>query len=414
MTITEDAPITIPGTVPYVHAGKTYAVPVVDPTTGKIDPSLLPSPAPPPPPPPPPPGQSTMGWFAGNGSAGIDAVGQLAVLGASPCQLFHVFNSFWTPSYLDIGQNFNPVNGQGKSLAGSQGLLITIPLCATGTNGAPVPGMLLSDTLTLANVNQYGILAQKLDAVLPSGQVIYVRPGHECNAGWYGWGNQGRVLYKESFVAVVETMRAAAPKRTFLFEWNVSGGWAPLTAQQPNPGTPFRDAASGETWEETYLGWYPGAAYVDVLGQDTYVGKWSMGLTTPHDESWIPAVYDALVKMAVQLGKPWATSEYGSNFGANPNPVVNGVTIDGDGVTATLITAAATVLKGQRPASSWDAEIGGWTASSPPPPGAYHVVYNWDNANPGATYMTSGSGTAVTPNPVYAKSCAALKAAWPA
>jgi hypothetical protein len=182
-----------------------------------------------------------------------------------------------------------------------------------------------------------------------------------------------------------------------------------LTSAQPAPTTPFQDQAAGETWQDTYLGWYPGADYVDYLGQDAYVGTYSMGLSnTPPDTAWIPAVWDAIVQMSVALVKPWAISEYGSLFPGNPQVVVNGVDVDGDAVTAQFITDTAIVVKGQRPESSWDSEIGGWVATTPPPPAAYQTLYNWTGSAP---YMTVGSPP--TKNPLYAKSDAAFALAWP-
>jgi hypothetical protein len=267
--------------------------------------------------------------------------------------------------------------------------------------------MLLSDTILPVNLAQYAVLGQKLVAAGCANSII--RLGHECNGGWYGWSHQGRDAYKAAFIAVVETMRSVVGNN-FLFEWNVSGGWAPLTASQPNPGTPFQDAQPGETYEETYLGWYPGAAYVDIVGQDSYVGQWSMGLSdSPPNTSWMPAVHDAIVKMAVQLGKQWSISEYGSNFGDNPQVSVNGKPVDGDAMTGLFITDITPAIKGLRLASAWDTQIGGWTAPTPPIAAMYSVLYNWTGD---ATYLTTGTGTTTAINPKYAQSAAAFKAAW--
>jgi hypothetical protein len=81
-----------------------------------------------------------------------------------------------------------------------------------------------------------------------------VRPGWEFNGGWYRWAAKGRAAeYVGCFRHVVTSMRAAAGSQ-FRFDWNPTVGAGEFPAEQA----------------------YPGDAYVDFVGVDSYdTSTWS-------------------------------------------------------------------------------------------------------------------------------------------
>jgi len=84
-----------------------------------------------------------------------------------------------------------------------------------------------------------------------------VRPGHEFNGSWYAWAAKGHeAAYAGCFRQIVTTMRSVSGE-AFQFDWSPNIGTGTFPAEQA----------------------WPGDAYVDFVGVDTY------------DQSWVPNSY---------------------------------------------------------------------------------------------------------------------------
>lgn len=84
-----------------------------------------------------------------------------------------------------------------------------------------------------------------------------VRPGHEFNGSWYAWAAYGhQAAYAGCFRQIVTTMRSVSGQ-AFQFDWSPNIGTGQFPAEQA----------------------WPGDAYVDYVGVDTY------------DQSWVPNSY---------------------------------------------------------------------------------------------------------------------------
>lgn len=111
------------------------------------------------------------------------------------------------------------------------------------------------------------------DAYLRTAQLLvqsgfadaYIRLGWEMNGGWYPWAANGKVLaadhtnypkgtgaYVAAFQHIVKEMRGQ-PGQHFRFVWNPATGYLQGNAD----------------------GFYPGDAFVDVIGLDAYCNTWN-------------------------------------------------------------------------------------------------------------------------------------------
>ena len=156
--------------------------------------------------------------------------------------------------------------------------------------------------------------AQRLVAAkLPT---TVIRPGWEFNGTWYPWSAKGKeAAFVGCFRHVVTTMRAV-PGSAFLFDWNPNLGPGAFPAEQA----------------------YPGDAYVDVIGVDTYDMSWAWyptpkGMTTEtaRAKAWTDIVsgnhgLTFWRDFASAHGKPMSLPEWGSTWrsdghGGGDNPV---------------------------------------------------------------------------------------------
>ncbi|MGZ0879247.1 glycosyl hydrolase [Priestia megaterium] len=118
---------------------------------------------------------------------------------------------------------------------------------------------------------------------------VVFRPFHENNGNWFWWGSAFTTpdQYKELYRYTVEYLRDKKKVRNFLYAFS--------------PGSPFNND------EAKYLLTYPGDAYVDILGFDTY----NNGEGT---DQWLKqVVQDAglISKIADSKGKVAAFTEFG-------------------------------------------------------------------------------------------------------
>ena len=117
-----------------------------------------------------------------------------------------------------------------------------------------------------------------------------IRLGWEMNGRWFRWGaDADAVAYAECFRQVVTTVRAVAPN--LKFDWNVNRG-----------------ASNGiSDTEELQNVAYPGDAYVDIIGVDTYDSwvDWNWALNDPEQGM------NAWLAFAREHGKKLSFPEWG-------------------------------------------------------------------------------------------------------
>jgi len=154
--------------------------------------------------------------------------------------------------------------------------------------------------------NQYYV--SLADALVAGGQGnSIIRLGWEFNGGWFPWAAKGQA---QDFVTywqqIVDSMRSV-PGESFQFEWNPTRG----------------DLGVGNL-----ANFYPGDAYVDIIGLDVYDIEWA---TYPGAQAeWqhmLTQTYglDWLASFASEHNKPVAFPEWGLGWGKGDNgaPVSN-------------------------------------------------------------------------------------------
>lgn len=85
-----------------------------------------------------------------------------------------------------------------------------------------------------------GYLAELRDAGVP----VLWRPLHEASGGWFWWGAAGAEAYKQLYISMYEKLTVEHNLTNLIWVWN---------GQSPD--------------------WYPGDAYVDIIGDDIYAGN---------------------------------------------------------------------------------------------------------------------------------------------
>ena len=134
-------------------------------------------------------------------------------------------------------------------------------------------------------------LAQRLVADGQGSSII--RLGWEFNGGWFPWAANGQAAaFVQYWKNIVTSMRSVAGQQ-FQFEWNPTRG----------------DLGVGNL-----ANYYPGDAYVDIIGLDVYdtqwpsmpgnATEWNTILTEPYGLNW-------LTSFAASHGKPVSLPEWG-------------------------------------------------------------------------------------------------------
>lgn len=86
-------------------------------------------------------------------------------------------------------------------------------------------------------------IAQQLLRMQEAGVPVLWRPLHEASGGWFWWGAEGADTYKKLYILLYETLTKEYGLNNLIWVWN---------GQDPE--------------------WYPGDAYVDIIGTDIYAG----------------------------------------------------------------------------------------------------------------------------------------------
>jgi mannan endo-1,4-beta-mannosidase len=87
-------------------------------------------------------------------------------------------------------------------------------------------------------------IAQELLILQDAGVPILFRPLHEASGGWFWWGAKGAEPYKQLYILLYEQLTQTYGLHNLIWVWN------------------------GQDKE-----WYPGDAYVDIVGEDIYPGE---------------------------------------------------------------------------------------------------------------------------------------------
>lgn len=138
-------------------------------------------------------------------------------------------------------------------------------------------------------------LAQNLVANHLGSSVI--RLGFEANCTWSSWfAGTDVTSYKRYYARIVTLMRKVSGAK-FIFDWN------------PLAGT------EGGSSLTTFDSFYPGDAYVDVIGLDQYDMKWQDSTSTPDQRwSWFqtrPMGLNDFKAFATKHRKPMSIPEWG-------------------------------------------------------------------------------------------------------
>jgi hypothetical protein len=156
-----------------------------------------------------------------------------------------------------------------------------------------------------------------------------IRLGWEFNGGWYTWAAKNDPTNWVKYWQRIVTVMRSASGSNFRFNWCSAQG-----QQQIAPPLV-----------------YPGDAYVDIIGSDTYNQTWTTGVATP-EERWNELVTQSygltwLKDFAKSHGKPISIPEWGT--GTRPDG-------HGGGDDPNFITQMAAWLKGNNVQyqSYWD------------------------------------------------------------
>jgi mannan endo-1,4-beta-mannosidase len=133
------------------------------------------------------------------------------------------------------------------------------------------------------------------DGLQQLGVPVLFRPLHEMNANWFWWGSQSPATYAALWRSLYNyiTVERRLTNVIWVYAPNFGRNWNSV------PGCGFLYDSSADNY-------YPGSAYVDVVGLDAY-------LVDPETNDCLRKDYQALIG----LGKPFAFTEIGRESG-NP------------------------------------------------------------------------------------------------
>lgn len=206
------------------------------------------------------------GIYAGNLSADESLA---STLGISPLEVYS--------DYPD-GTNYGTIADYSPpSLPSGCVISLGLNMCANGTNLSSVAG----------NIGTYTTLAKRL----PNGTIIRLGYEFDINTGPWGPANNTPAEYVAAWKLIHDAMMAV--NSSFIWDWCCN---------------------SGTSTAEQLMAWYPGDAYVDLIGFDHYDpgdGSWSQGL--------------AAITVASQRGKKVSIGEWGlKNSKDDPTFINNG------------------------------------------------------------------------------------------
>ena len=226
---------------------------------------------------------TSLGVYAGSGNiSGINSLGQS--IGAQPKYAMEFLDG---TSWATIS---NPSYFLGEWQNTGYSMIWGVPML-------PGSGASLAVGATGA-YNQYFVtLAQAMVAGGQGNSII--RMGWEFNGGWFPWAANGQAANFVAYWQQIVTAMRSVPGANFQFEWNPTRG----------------DLGVGNLAD-----YYPGDAYVDLIGMDVYDTDWGTytGATAEFNTMVTePYGLDWLASFAGAHGKPITFPEWGLGWGAS-------------------------------------------------------------------------------------------------
>jgi len=195
-------------------------------------------------------GHSDEGWFRGYTENNVRMAKQLWNLGGIPAFTWHwkvgADTVFYTKS-----KGFNAA-GCKSGVAGTSNdntcfnytKAFTDSTCSEANTSSSEYKSLMAD---VDKVSKHFLQLQD------SGVAAVWRPLHEAAGGWFWWGVGGSTCYKSLYKLVFDRMVNGNGVKNLIWVWNIE-----------------RDPTIGYDAAALNPAWYPGDAYVDVIGVDIY------------------------------------------------------------------------------------------------------------------------------------------------
>lgn len=195
-------------------------------------------------------GHSDEGWFLGYTENNVKMAKQLWNFGGIPAFTWHWKVGTDTIFYAQ---------SKGFNNAGcTDGVVATASnnTCFNYTKAFTDSSCSVADTAS----TQYKLMMTDVDKVSKwflqlqdSGVAALWRPLHEAAGGWFWWGVGGSTCYKSLYRLVFDRMVNVNGVHNLIWVWNIE-----------------RDPSIGYDYSALNPDWYPGDAYVDVIGVDIY------------------------------------------------------------------------------------------------------------------------------------------------
>lgn len=193
---------------------------------------------------------SDEGWFRGYTDNNVRMARQLWNLGGIPSFTWHwkvgADSVFYTKSkgFINVGCTDGVGGTSNENTCFNYTKAFTDSTCAEVNTASKEYKALAAD---LDKVSQHFLQLQD------SGIAAVWRPLHEAAGGWFWWGVGGSTCYKSLYRLVFDRMVNGNGVKNLIWVWNIE-----------------RDPAIGYDAAALNPAWYPGDAYVDVIGVDVY------------------------------------------------------------------------------------------------------------------------------------------------
>jgi hypothetical protein len=241
---------------------------------------------------------AALGVYAGSGNVGgVDSLGQ--AIGSQPKYAMEFLDGSSWASISDPSYFTSEWQSSGYSM------IWGVPML-------PNAGATLAQGATGAYNGYFVTLAENMVAAGQGSSIL--RIGWEFNGGWFPWAANGQAANFVAYWQQIVTAMRSVSGANFQFEWNPTRG----------------DLGVGDLAD-----YYPGDAYVDLIGMDVYDTEWgtypgaaaeftSME-TQPYGLDWLASFAGAHDKPITfpEWGLGWGPSDNGGPVSA-PNEQVSG------------------------------------------------------------------------------------------
>ena len=195
-------------------------------------------------------GHSNEGWFRGYTDNNLRMAKQLWNLGGIPSFTWHWKVGKDTVFYVKSSGFKNAGCTNGVAGTSSDNTCFNYTKAFTDSNCTDVN---TASTEYKSMMTDIDSISKRFLKLQDSGVAAVWRPLHEAAGGWFWWGIGGSTCYKALYRLLFDRMVNVNGVKNLIWIWNIE-----------------RDPAIG--YDNTALNpsWYPGDAYVDVIGVDIY------------------------------------------------------------------------------------------------------------------------------------------------